>query len=81
MQIDLVNVAVKLLNEDNEAVGGTLACINFIKSKFLVESFSDKSQDIDLISQEIIIMDGRFSGKTRSYFVRVNCDSLVNTLI
>lgn len=29
----------------------SLACINFIKSRLLVETYSDLSQDIDLVSQ------------------------------
>lgn len=38
----------------------SLACINFIKSKLTVETYSDRSQDIDLVSQEILITDTRF---------------------
>lgn len=36
-----------------------LACINFIKSTLAVDSYSDGSQDIDLVSQEILITDTR----------------------
>lgn len=38
----------------------SLACINFIKSRLTVETYSDKSQDVDLVSQEILITDTRF---------------------
>ncbi|XP_055691450.1 intermembrane lipid transfer protein Vps13D isoform X2 [Lutzomyia longipalpis] len=36
-----------------------LACINFIKSSLKIDSFSDGSQDIDLVSQEILVTDTR----------------------
>ncbi|XP_075164386.1 vacuolar protein sorting 13D [Haematobia irritans] len=36
-----------------------LACIKFIKSNLEIDSFSDGSQDIDLISSEILLMDAR----------------------
>lgn len=35
------------------------ACIKFIKSSLEIDSFSDGSQDIDLISSEILVMDVR----------------------
>lgn len=38
-----------------------LACINFIKSTLKIDQFSDASQDIDLVSQEILIADTRFT--------------------
>lgn len=38
----------------------SLACINFIKSRLTVETYSDRSQDVDLVSQEILITDTRF---------------------
>lgn len=39
----------------------SLACINFIKSSLKIDLFSDGSQDIDLVSQEILVTDSRFS--------------------
>lgn len=36
-----------------------LACINFIRSKLTIESFSNFCQDIDLVSQEILVRDTR----------------------
>ncbi|XP_073839094.1 vacuolar protein sorting 13D isoform X2 [Musca autumnalis] len=36
-----------------------LACIKFVKSNLEIDSFSDGSQDIDLISTEILLVDAR----------------------
>lgn len=52
-----MNVTLKLCPNHNSSA---LACINFIKSRLNVDSLSDGSQDIDLISQEILITDTRF---------------------
>lgn len=41
----------------------SLACINFIKSSLNIDIFSDNSQDIDLVSQEILVTDSRFNGR------------------
>lgn len=37
-----------------------LSCVNFIRSKLTVETFSNFCQDVDLVSQEILIRDARF---------------------
>ncbi|XP_072751576.1 intermembrane lipid transfer protein Vps13D isoform X2 [Anoplolepis gracilipes] len=58
--LELVNVTVKLHPSHNIAA---LACINFIKSRLTLDSLSDGSQDIDLVSQEILIMDTRFQNE------------------
>lgn len=58
--LELVNVRVKLHPSHNIAA---LACINFIKSRLTLDSLSDGSQDIDLVSQEILIMDTRFQNE------------------
>lgn len=55
--LELVNVTVKLHPNHDIAA---LACINFIKSRLTLDSLSDGSQDIDLVSQEILITDMRF---------------------
>ncbi|XP_076684056.1 vacuolar protein sorting 13D isoform X4 [Andrena cerasifolii] len=55
--LELVNVTVKLHPNHNIAA---LACINFIKSRLTLDSLSDGSQDVDLVSQEILITDMRF---------------------
>jgi hypothetical protein len=39
----------------------SLARINFIKSRLVYESFSDCSKDVDLVSQEILLLDTRFA--------------------
>lgn len=39
----------------------SLACINFIKSTLKIDTLSDGSQDIDLVSQEILVTDSRFA--------------------
>ncbi|KYQ55282.1 Vacuolar protein sorting-associated protein 13D [Trachymyrmex zeteki] len=58
--LSLVNVTVKLHPSHNIAA---LACINFIKSRLTLDSLSDGSQDIDLVSQEILITDTRFQNE------------------
>lgn len=58
----LENVIISLaepIEHSNDFANSTLACIKFIKSTLEIDSFSDGSQDIDLISSEILIMDGR----------------------
>ncbi|KAJ7382634.1 hypothetical protein OS493_033690 [Desmophyllum pertusum] len=63
MSIDLVNVSLELLPiqlfehpEENPDLAQltSLARIDFVKSKFEFESFSDWSQTIDLVSEEVI---------------------------
>lgn len=58
--LDLQNVSVSLKQKPE---AGPLACVNFIKSTLKVDSKSDGSQDIDLISQEILITDTRSWGR------------------
>lgn len=58
--LELVNVTVKLHPSHNIAA---LACVNFIKSRLTLDSLSDGSQDIDLVSQEILITDMRFQNE------------------
>ncbi|XP_034948002.1 vacuolar protein sorting-associated protein 13D isoform X2 [Chelonus insularis] len=55
--LDIVNVTLKL--HPNHGIAA-LACVNFIKSRLTLDSLSDGSQDIDLVSQEILIIDTRF---------------------
>lgn len=73
MSIDLVNVSLELLpiqlfehpeEEDTDQTQlPSLAKIDFIKSKFEFESFSDWSKTIDLVSEEVIFEDTRQKGK------------------
>ncbi|XP_039449054.1 intermembrane lipid transfer protein Vps13D isoform X2 [Culex pipiens pallens] len=60
IHLELQDVSVRLEALDNDQKPTPLACINFIKSKLLVDSLSDGAQDIDLVSQEILIKDTRF---------------------
>lgn len=48
VRLELQNVTVRLEPEHDV---DSLACINFIKSRLLLETYSDLSQDIDLVSQ------------------------------
>lgn len=59
MKFELVDVSVALV--PNSLCD--LACINFIKSSLTVDNYSNRTQDIDLVSQEILITDIRFLDK------------------
>lgn len=48
LQLDLQDVSLELRAARPRP---PLACINFIKSRLLIETYSDLSQDIDLVSQ------------------------------
>ena len=64
--MDLDNVTLemeKIDEEDPQKIKTPLACINFIKSRLSFDSYSDKSRDVDLVSQEILIFDTRFESK------------------
>lgn len=60
IKLDLQDVTVHL-----EPVHGvsSLACINFIKSRLVLDTYSDMGQDIDLVSQEILVSDTRFGSE------------------
>ena len=57
ISLELLNVTLKLHPHHGIAA---LACVNFIKSKLTLDSLSDGSQDVDLVSQEILVTDTRF---------------------
>jgi vacuolar protein sorting-associated protein 13D len=59
MNIELQDVIVDLHKEDTSSPA--LARVNFAKSLLTYESFSDSSRDIDLVSQEILMNDLRFT--------------------
>lgn len=59
MKLELVDVSVCLVPTEFYE----LACINFIKSSLTVDNFSNRTQDIDLVSQEILITDIRYQGR------------------
>lgn len=67
VNLDLEDVSLQLKwsteeTKRNQNHSQTLACINFIKSSLKIDSYSDGSQDIDLISQEILMIDSRGKG-------------------
>ena len=64
MDIELQNVSVDLVNSHANpptSLESPLARVNFIKSRLVYESFSDASKDVDLVSQEILLLDTRFT--------------------
>ncbi|XP_063232383.1 intermembrane lipid transfer protein Vps13D [Bacillus rossius redtenbacheri] len=61
LQLDLLNVTLKL--QVSHSTNSPLACINFIKSRLLLETFSNGTQDVDLVSQEILVADTRFQAE------------------
>ena len=54
----------------------SLARIDFIKSKFEFESFSDWSKTVDLVSQEVIFEDTRQKG---NYLLLCSLSTLLQT--
>lgn len=70
IRLDLLNVTIRLNNSN------PLACVNFIKSRLTIETFSNFSQDIDLVSQEILIRDTRFENSPASKRSNVFTDIL-----
>ena len=77
MIINLVNVKVELLPSTSLHDSKTfidpgiysLAKIDFIKSKFVYEAFSDWSKTMDLVSQDVLLYDTRFEGTRLSYTI------------
>lgn len=60
LQLDLQDVCVQLRGGRGAP---PLASVNFIKSRLLIESYSDLSQDVDLVSQEILVCDSRYAAE------------------
>nr|CAI5831310.1 unnamed protein product [Callosobruchus analis] len=60
IKLDMQNVTLRLV--ESHEINSPLTCINFIKSHLTVENFSNFCQDIDLVSQEILVLDTRFHG-------------------
>ncbi|XP_041352246.1 vacuolar protein sorting-associated protein 13D-like isoform X2 [Gigantopelta aegis] len=64
--VDLHNVTVELLmthDQGPENPEVSLARVDFISSQLSYDSFSDQTKDIDLVSQEIVVVDTRFKTK------------------
>ncbi|XP_011209287.2 intermembrane lipid transfer protein Vps13D isoform X2 [Bactrocera dorsalis] len=69
INLQLENVSVSLVEQqsyDNEIK--PLACVNFIKSFLQIDSFNDGSQDIDLVSSEVLVLDSRPEHISRNVF-------------
>ena len=65
MDKELQNVTVDLLENHDippDMIEAGLARFNFIKSRLVYESFCDFSKDVDLVSQEILLLDTRYTG-------------------
>ena len=75
IHLDLLDVTLKLqLCHSPES---SLACVNFIKSHLMVETYSNQSRDVDLVSQEILVTDTRFQGELQSSSYRHVCPAPV----
>ncbi|CAK1552704.1 unnamed protein product [Leptosia nina] len=59
VRLELQDVQVELRRDS----APPLACVHFIKSRLLLDSYSDTSQDIDLVSQEILVCDSRYNSE------------------
>lgn len=63
IHLDLKNVSLEIIDGSMELTpsqNDQLARIDFLSSRLSIESFTDSSKDIDLVSQEIKIMDSRY---------------------
>ncbi|KAK5644974.1 hypothetical protein RI129_006274 [Pyrocoelia pectoralis] len=74
LKFDLLNVILRLQIKHDTL---PLARINFIKSRLIVESYSNLSQDVDLVSQEIVVMDTRFQDSSSRQFSNVYTNILL----
>lgn len=80
--IDLVNVSMELIKDNGEQICQTI----FLKSNFTFQSNSDRSKEVGLISQEIVINDARFSQgtskeQTKNVFVQILQPSIVSLVL
>lgn len=62
LQFDMENVGIELLNSHTNSMQqeSSLACLSFLKSKFIFESVSDGTKLVDLVSNEILMSDTRY---------------------
>ncbi|XP_050302982.1 intermembrane lipid transfer protein Vps13D isoform X2 [Anthonomus grandis grandis] len=77
IKLDMQNVSLRLVK--SHSYHSPLTCINFIKSHLTVETFSNLSQDVDLVSQEILVVDTRFHGLETEQ-MQVKCNVFTNIL-
>ncbi|XP_070561460.1 LOW QUALITY PROTEIN: intermembrane lipid transfer protein VPS13D-like [Ptychodera flava] len=79
MTIELDNVSLEFLisHEQPNIPEASLAKIDFIKSKFSFENFSDSSKTVDLVSHAIVAHDTRFRDMTEdskpNVFLEILC--------
>ena len=66
LQLELHNISI-LIRDSHESNDPPIARVDLIRSRLLVETFSDRTQDVDLLSQEILLSDTRFLGKSFSF--------------
>ncbi|KAB0794994.1 hypothetical protein PPYR_11833 [Photinus pyralis] len=68
LKFDLLNVILRLQIKHDTS---PLARINFIKSRLIVESYSNLSQDVDLVSQEVVVIDTRSQGSSLNQYSNI----------
>ena len=75
--LDLDNVTVELLvahkSEGCDEV--SLACLEFIRSRLMFDTYSDASKDIDLVSHAIKAHDTRYRGQPSRFFINFSSTS------
>ncbi|KAH8379915.1 hypothetical protein KR009_008014 [Drosophila setifemur] len=72
IRILLEDVSLLLaLNTSHSSVIEPLACIHFLRSTLEIDLFSDGSQDIDLISSNILIVDERIQTSNENMFKNI----------
>lgn len=66
INLDLDNVTVELLiaHQSQGCEEASLACLEFIRSRLMFDSYSDQSKDIDLVSHAIKAHDTRYRGES-----------------
>uniref|UniRef100_T1KHU8 UBA domain-containing protein n=1 Tax=Tetranychus urticae TaxID=32264 RepID=T1KHU8_TETUR len=67
IHLDLKNVSLEIVDGsmDYSSNQNSIARIDFLSSRLSIESFTDSSKDIDLVSQEIKIIDARYLNRCK----------------
>lgn len=61
LHLDLKDVSLEIYSNSHCSIGEkVLSRIDFLSSRLLIESYTDSTKDIDLISQDIRIIDARY---------------------
>lgn len=68
LHLDLKDVSLEVIDisSNNMLRDKVLSRIDFLSSRLSIESFTDSSKDVDLVSQEIRIMDARYQNHPTS---------------